>query len=50
MGQNGKMTKNIILRFEVYDDDGKKGLDSKDKLIGKKIFFTTFLVAKLLYR
>jgi hypothetical protein len=33
---NGDITLNI--KFEVYDDDGKKGLDSKDKLIGQGFF------------
>jgi len=33
---NGDTTLNI--KFEVYDDDGKKGLDSKDKLIGQGFF------------
>jgi len=29
---------NLKLKFEVYDDDGKKGFDNKDKLLGVGFF------------
>eukprot|EP00088_Acartia_fossae_P029734 TRINITY_DN3062_c0_g1_i7.p1 TRINITY_DN3062_c0_g1~~TRINITY_DN3062_c0_g1_i7.p1 ORF type:complete len:301 (-),score=60.29 TRINITY_DN3062_c0_g1_i7:168-1070(-) len=38
---NGDATLNI--KFEIYDDDGKKGMDGKDKLIGQGFFSLKFL-------